>query len=270
MKAVLSLLIILSFLNSFSQDTTFFDKNWKKTSKSNAAYYGLQIEDAKGIKIMDYYLDGTLQMSGYTRSVTKGDFKDSYIRNGMFTYYEKNGKIKSRGLYRNDKKTGEWQEFYPEGQLYFTQTFDKKSRIVGNFTIYYPDGKTRRSDFYSKGEFQNGKCFTASGSDTTWFPYRISAEYPGGEVARQRFLAENCVYPKEALNQGIRGTVYISFVISSKGDVEEVTLLKGVSKSIDDEALRVVKMMPRWKPGMQDGKSARVVFNMPVYFKLIR
>jgi protein TonB len=92
--------------------------------------------------------------------------------------------------------------------------------------------------------------------------------FPGGEAERNKFLAENIVYPQQATENGIQGTVYVSFVVDSKGNVTDVKILRGIGGGCDEEALRVVKMMPKWHPGKQNGKLVRVLFNMPIYFKL--
>jgi protein TonB len=92
--------------------------------------------------------------------------------------------------------------------------------------------------------------------------------FPGGEAERNKFLAENIVYPQQATENGIQGTVYVSFVVDSKGNVTDVKVLRGIGGGCDEEALRVVKMMPQWHPGKQNGKLVRVLFNMPIYFKL--
>jgi protein TonB len=91
--------------------------------------------------------------------------------------------------------------------------------------------------------------------------------FPGGEAERNKFLAENIQYPQQATENGIQGTVYVSFVVDSKGNVTDVKILRGIGGGCDEEALRVVKMMPKWHPGKQNGKNVRVLFNMPIYFK---
>lgn len=92
--------------------------------------------------------------------------------------------------------------------------------------------------------------------------------FPGGEAARNSFLAENIVYPKQAVENGIQGTVYVQFIVDSKGNIADVKIIRGIGGGCDEEAMRVVKLMPRWKPGKQNGKAVKTLFNMPVYFKL--
>lgn len=92
--------------------------------------------------------------------------------------------------------------------------------------------------------------------------------FPGGDIERNKFLAQSIVYPRQASENGIQGTVYVSFIVNTDGKIEDVKILRGIGGGCDEEALRVVKHMPRWKPGMQDGKKVRFLYTMPVHFKL--
>ena len=92
--------------------------------------------------------------------------------------------------------------------------------------------------------------------------------FPGGEGELAKFLGANIVYPQMAKESGIQGTVYVSFVVDSKGKVTDVRVLRGIGGGCDEEALRVVRMMPSWRPGKQNGQSVRVQFNMPIRFTL--
>ncbi len=95
-----------------------------------------------------------------------------------------------------------------------------------------------------------------------------SPQFPGGDDARIRFLAENINYPHEAREASIHGTVYISFVIEIDGTINDVRVLRGIGGGCDEEAVRVIRNMPRWLPGKQRGKPVRVQFNMPIKFSL--
>ena len=92
--------------------------------------------------------------------------------------------------------------------------------------------------------------------------------YPGGDSARIKFLVDNMIYPKSAKDNGVQGTVYITFVIDETGGVTEIKVLRGIGGGCDEEAIRVVKLMPKWTPGKQSGKNVRVQFNMPLKFTL--
>ncbi|MGC8864548.1 MAG: energy transducer TonB [Bacteroidales bacterium] len=93
-------------------------------------------------------------------------------------------------------------------------------------------------------------------------------EFPGGEEARIQFLRDNIKYPQIARESGIQGVVYVTFVVEPDGRVTGVRVLRGIGGGCDEEAVRVVKAMPRWIPGKQRGKPVRVQFNMPIKFTL--
>jgi TonB family protein len=93
-------------------------------------------------------------------------------------------------------------------------------------------------------------------------------EYVGGNNAMSTFIAGNIKYPQKAKEKGVQGTVYISFVIDENGSVGEAKVIRGVGSGCDEEALRVVKMMPKWEPGKQSGKKVKVAFTLPIKFAL--
>lgn len=92
--------------------------------------------------------------------------------------------------------------------------------------------------------------------------------FPGGDEARIRFLAENIRYPQMARESGIQGTVFVTFVVERDGSVTDVRVLRGIGGGCDEEAVRVIKSMPKWNPGKQRGRAVRVQFNMPIRFTL--
>ena len=92
--------------------------------------------------------------------------------------------------------------------------------------------------------------------------------YPGGNGALQKWLASNITYPAAAAENGVEGRVIVAFVVETDGSVSDVRIARGVDPSLDREALSVVKRMPKWIPGMQNGSPVRVKFNVPVTFKL--
>jgi len=93
-------------------------------------------------------------------------------------------------------------------------------------------------------------------------------DFPGGDEARIRYLNENIKYPQMARESGIQGRVFVTFVVEKDGSVTDVRVLRGIGGGCDEEAIRVIKNMPKWDPGKQRGKPVRVQFNMPILFKL--
>lgn len=93
-------------------------------------------------------------------------------------------------------------------------------------------------------------------------------QFPGGDAALFRYLGSQIKYPAIDKDLGIKGTVYVKFIVEKDGSISGVELLKGVSPTIDAEAIRVVKGMPRWNPGKQREEPVRVFFNLPIRFDL--
>ena len=93
-------------------------------------------------------------------------------------------------------------------------------------------------------------------------------EYPGGEKKLLEYVAKSVKYPQIARESGIQGRVFVNFVIEPDGSVSNVKVLRGIGGGCDEEAMRVIKSMPKWKPGKQRGKAVRVTYTLPVNFKL--
>ncbi len=94
--------------------------------------------------------------------------------------------------------------------------------------------------------------------------------FPGGDAALLNYIRQNTVYPGEAIEIGIEGRVVLKFVVTTDGSVGRVEILKGVDPMLDKEAIRVVRTLPKFKPGKQSGKPVNVWFSVPVYFQIIK
>lgn len=95
-------------------------------------------------------------------------------------------------------------------------------------------------------------------------------QFPGGQTAMMKYLADNLHYPKKAQENGVQGTVLVQFIIDEEGHIPFAKINKSVDSDLDAEALRVVKSMPLWIPGKQRGKKVKVMMNLPVAFRLKR
>jgi periplasmic protein TonB len=93
-------------------------------------------------------------------------------------------------------------------------------------------------------------------------------EFPGGELALRKYIASAIKYPTVAQENGIQGTVFVSFVVDRDGGVSNVKVVRGVDPSVDKEAIRVVSSLPKWKPGKQRSKPVRVSYSVPIHFRL--
>ena len=93
-------------------------------------------------------------------------------------------------------------------------------------------------------------------------------EFPGGDLGLMKYIVNNVKYPPIAKEYNITGKVYVSFIVDKTGNVTNVKIVRGVDKNLDAEALRVVKSLPKYKPGKQRGKPVRVMFTIPINFTL--
>ena len=93
-------------------------------------------------------------------------------------------------------------------------------------------------------------------------------EFPGGDLGLMKYIQKNVRYPAIAKEYNITGKVYISFIVDKQGSVTNVKVVRGVDKNLDEEAVRVVKSLPKYKPGKQRGKPVRVMFKSPINFTL--
>lgn len=110
----------------------------------------------------------------------------------------------------------------------------------------------------------------ADGGDEDKIYDKVEAmpSFQGGEVALMLWLNEHVLYPAMAQENGVEGRVIVQFVVGRDGSVSDVKVVRSVDPSLDQEALRVVRAMPRWIPGKQDGKSVNCKFTLPVTFRL--
>ena len=93
-------------------------------------------------------------------------------------------------------------------------------------------------------------------------------QFPGGQAALLEYLAKNIKYPVVAEENGVQGRVIVTFVVERDGSITDVKVVKSVDPSLDKEATRVVKSMPKWQPGKQNGSAVRVKYTVPVQFRL--
>lgn len=96
----------------------------------------------------------------------------------------------------------------------------------------------------------------------------VQPEFPGGKEAMYKFIGDNIKYPEKAKKDKITGRVFVNFIVEKDGSVSNVNVLRGIGGGCDEEAARVVAMMPNWASGTQRGKAVRVSFNLPINFAL--
>lgn len=116
-------------------------------------------------------------------------------------------------------------------------------------------------------------CFMTSTAQTkkndmVFDVVEVMPQFPGGQIAMLKYIMENMKYPEQAMKEGIQGRVAVRFIVEKDGSISDVKPILSVHPLLNKEAVRVVKSMPKWTPGKQNGKPVRVRFNLPVMFKL--
>jgi protein TonB len=218
----------------------YYDIDNENSDSSNAVCYKMYtINDSTeytGI-ISSYNMDGVM--------ISETHYSNYYvkIREGISKEFHENGALKSVENYSNDLWDGE-------------------------IITYYDTGIMRRKDYFTKGEFIRGKCFTASGQDTTHFDYLQEPKYEGGNEALYKALGTIIKYPAIARENGIQGNVILSFVVDKQGRIKEKEVLQSAHPSLDEEALRALTLLDKWIPAKLDGDPIRCRFKLPVKFKL--
>lgn len=200
---------------------------------------------------------------GRNRSIIEYNaFNDAKIEE---FYYKKDLNVVSKDSvwYRY----GAFKKWFPSGQIKTEGTF-VYDRFQDDLKTYYPSGKLRRHDVFHLDTLLKGRCFNERGDTVPHFAYYQNPEYKNGQKELFQFLGNTIRYPHNARTKGIEGTVYVGFVVDTIGQIVNVKIRRGVHQSIDEEAIRVVKKMPKWEPGRIDGELARVAYTLPIKFKL--
>ncbi|MCF8299393.1 MAG: TonB family protein [Saprospiraceae bacterium] len=225
---------------------TLYSKSKKQTVVSVFDYFGNKLDggnlkDGNGIYIIYHLYD---KKDDTLKRKTVAEYKDGEL-NGTSKEYYRNGKLESKGKYENGKPKGTWVFYNEDGSM--------------DRTFKYELDDEEKNETVERLVFN-----TDNYSDTNV----VEPAFRGGDRTRIRFLQDYINYPEEAREKGISGTVFIQFTINCIGEIESIKILRGVSKSIDDEAIKVITLMPRWNPGLQYGIPVRVQFNMPIKFTL--
>ena len=146
---------------------------------------------------------------------------------------------------------------------------DNKDAAIGVFQV---DQGSTSPDAIRK-ELERDREITGEGSGTAkkeepLIFAEFPPQFPGGEQEMYRFIAETLKYPIVDQEMGTQGRVIVRFVVSRTGEVTDLKLMKGISPTCDKEAMRVIKNMPKWIPGKQNGHPVPVYFTLPIHFKL--
>ena len=251
MKHFLLLLSILAFCvqASFANDTSLdsmavtmecYEQNWNDT-EGTLSLRNHTKQTISNVRFRLCYFD----MSG-----TLLDYKD---------YYKTNIDIAPSMTRRVDIPAFEARRnysYYKSTSLYDGRRFNISFKLLG-YNESYPDQNTEKG--LNDSVKWEGRIYEV----VEQMPH-----FPGGAASLMRYLSENIRYPIQAQMEGISGRVVVSFVVEPDGTFSDLRVIRSVDPILDKEALRVVRDMPRWIPGKQDGKPVPVRYNVPVSFRL--
>ena len=267
--------------NSKGRTTTY-------TSKYSADGALQELVGSDGSKIVYSYLGDKLDKVAYMRNGTaeRTDYYDSSanlieksVRSGNSIVYEYNYRgdmvsmKKMKGSTAMATTTYEYE--YPDEGLPWNRMsqYNDGSFLLSKTRSYNTPKASSRNTATSSQEVEEVVEEVIAG-DTSPAGNKVfevveqMPSFPGGDAALMQFLSKAIKYPVEAEDNGIQGRVVATFVIERDGSISEVRVVKSVAPSLDQEAIRVLKSMPKWIPGFQNGKPVRVKYTTPVTFRL--
>jgi|JI10StandDraft_1071094.scaffolds.fasta_scaffold141633_2 TonB family protein len=238
-------LLLISFLffsnRLFCQDTIFLNQNYDELYNSkNAKYYKIvkynDKDSARALKSI-YFLNGNLHIETHY-----SDYENRIL----------------------DGKKKEWNE---EGKLIriINYKLDKKD---GELITFWENDTIKRIDNYKEDSLINGKCYNIKGEEIEYFDYFILPQFPGGKGELKNFLSKEIAYPRSAQENEISGRVLVEFNVKLDGSIYNIRIKESVDNDLDNEAIRVVQLMPKWIPGLLDGIPVNTSFTLPIKFTI--
>lgn len=233
-------IILCSFYSVQSQDTVYLDNNRTICEKSAAVRYQIITRDKEDT------------------SLVREAIFDMYNMPISETYYQP---------YHKRTRVGTRKSWYFNGNLKLVAEY-ADNEYHGTVQTYWMTGEPKRTETYEYGERKTSVIYDEDGNEMDYFPLIQFPEFPGGEKQLFQFLIKNTKYPKKAKKKDISGIVYIQFVVDKDGKLRDEIVLEGVHPLLDEEALRVVRIMPKWKPGKEDGYPVSIFYKLPFRFTL--
>lgn len=214
----------------------------------------------------------------------EGMYEDNY-REGPWKFYSnRDGHISSEGVYEDGEQQGIWKDYDFKGRLSNEITW-KYGVKEGAFTEYDSLGNTINEGIYQadtifqqtkvekeKRVYANGAIFTL----VEEMPYLKEFEHMEDIMERKKtsdnrllkYIYENIKYPSVARRNNVEGLALFTFIVMEDGSITDIHTISGICESIEKECRRIINNMPPWNPGRQDGKAIRVIYQLPIRFKL--
>ncbi len=225
-----------------AQDTIYYDNKGKQVQLSNlAAFKSVTQPDSIDKSI---FVCQILWASGQKNKEFRYRIENNepvYV--GRFAEWYSSGILKSEVSYTNGKKDGEQRSYAENGNL--------KSRTI-----------------YSSGKYIDE--LDEKGNSIPFVAVEQMPQFQGGEDALRKFINSNLRYPVYAMESNIQGRVIVRFAVEKNGEISRISVLRGIGGGCDEEAMRIISMMPRWIPGKQGDSPVAVWYTLPITFAIAR
>jgi TonB family protein len=260
----------LATRNLHAQVILYYDEQGNITMKELATHYRIANVDTISKKfignVKDYWYNDTLRLN-----VT---YDASGKREGPLTVMTASGAVKLTGQYKNGAPSGHWQI---QGKKVTTVDFNT-DRKKPNLTLDSLENQLARKEAFHTSEYIRKKDYPEIRSliskprfthdtDAVYSVVEAQAEFPGGMQVLGQFLGAFLKYPEEALKNNVKGKVIIGFTIAEDGALTDFKVLQSLGYGCDEEAIRVLKLLPDWEPGYQSGKNVKSQFSLPITFQ---
>jgi TonB family protein len=219
-------------------------------------------------------------VGGYRGRLRHGDYKRYYIGTAKvkdaFTYqnglaegsdieYDSLGNITKETRYLHGRRYGPTKQNYAGGINRWMEVDYVNDTLHGYLKVLYPNKQLKRYSKYDRGNLVEETCYSSEGQVIPCLPFRSDAVFQGNMAD---YIGKNLRYPQEAKEQKLEGKVVVSFIVNEYGEIDEISIEKGLSEECDDEAIRLVKQMPKWNPAEIDGQTFAVKKTVPIVFWL--
>ena len=296
MRRIIFTFLCFASMVSIAQEYTEGDTLWVNNQReaveaSEATLYGVvkRVDTTANVATIQFFSRETARLISTERRVAKGNGQG--LQKGKQLYFTEEGIVSSMEVYTlvHDQGKGKVRNriaheiyLYPDGKTqeevnltYKTNGYGAEIRCYER-KCYYPSGQLQYEEIKDEKSLETTIVYYDEKGKKVKHPkqkillYEQMPEFPGGQYALFQYLSQNVKYPPIAQENGIQGRVIVQFTVAKDGKIEDVEVVRsGGDPSLDKEAIRVIKAMPRWQPGAIRGKTIRVKYTVPVNFRLM-
>lgn len=255
---------------TYSQVTIYYDDNCNITMKDLATHYRV----AKVDTVLKKFIGEVKDFWGNDTVMIKLTYDLNGTKNGLIKVTNRNGDLRIKGQYLNSDKSGNWEI---NKQKPVTIDFNSKKKKANqtidslemclvrkeNFSLSHYIKKSDYPDIYS---LISKSRSNHNNKEDVFSVVEERPYFPNGMQALGQFISAYIKYPDEALKNNIKGQVIVEFTITEDGSTTDFKVAKSLGYGCDEEAIRVLKLLPDWVPGYQRGRAVRTKFKLPITF----